>query len=313
VQLATEEGRVIGSLIEKQLTTPQQYPLTLNSLVLACNQSSNRDPVVSYDERVVEQTLAALKTVGLVRFVHPSHGRSVIRYRQVLDERLALDETELALLAVLLLRGPQTVGELRIRTERMASFDGIAGVETELGRLVVLPEPLVARLPRRPGQKEERWVQLLAVDGAAPNESHVEPPAGSVAAGSVAAGSGSAGSGSVGSGSVGSGSAGPPASTPAPGLTPGLVSPSGLPTEVVAPASVLGPGPPLAPMPPVSASSPLLGEPSSERATGVRTEPGVGPRSDLSVEILSAEVAELRAEVADLRAAFEDLRAELGG
>ena len=144
VQLDAEEGRVIGSLIEKQLTTPQQYPLTLNSLVLACNQSSNRDPAVSYEERTVEQTLAALKTAGLVRFVHPSHGRSVIRYRQVLDERLALDETELALVAVLLLRGPQTVGELRIRTERMATFDGITGVETELGRLLAQPEPLVA-------------------------------------------------------------------------------------------------------------------------------------------------------------------------
>src|SRR5580658_4968748 len=106
MQLSAEEGRVVGSLIEKQLTTPQQYPLTLNALVLACNQSSNRDPVVSYAERTVEETLAALKGAGLVRFVHPSHGRSVIRYRQVVEERLALEDRELALLGVLLLRGP---------------------------------------------------------------------------------------------------------------------------------------------------------------------------------------------------------------
>jgi uncharacterized protein YceH (UPF0502 family) len=289
VQLAAEEARVIGSLIEKQLTTPQQYPLTLNSLVLACNQSSNRDPVVFYDERVVEQTLAALKTEGLVRFVHPSHGRSVIRYRQVLDERLALDDTELALLAVLLLRGPQTVGELRIRTERMASFDGIAGVETELGRMVALPEPLVARLPRRPGQKEERWVQLLTADGAGPEDSFDEAPGGSVPGGPVPAGS-------VPGGPVPAGSM-PGGSVPA-GSVPGGSVPGGS-----------GGSPSL----PVSASSPYPPEPPPARASEARTEPSAGSPSGLSVETLAAEVAELRAEVADLRAAFEDLRAQLGG
>jgi hypothetical protein len=164
MQLSPEEGRIIGSLIEKQLTTPQQYPLTLNALVLACNQASNRDPVVRYRDRMVEETLAALKEAGLVRFVHPSHGRSVLRYRQVLDERLALDDKELALVGVLLLRGPQTVGELRSRTDRMATFDGIAAVESDLVRLSALPEPLVLRQARRPGQKEERWAQLLSPD-----------------------------------------------------------------------------------------------------------------------------------------------------
>jgi uncharacterized protein YceH (UPF0502 family) len=164
VPLSAEEGRVIGSLIEKQLTTPQQYPLTLNALVLACNQSSNRDPVVAYDELTVDETLTGLKDAGLVRFVHPSHGRSVLRYRQVLDERLALDAPRLALVGVLLLRGPQTAGELRLRTERMAQFDGIGSVESDLSYLGELPEPLVLRLPRRPGQKEERWAQLLTVD-----------------------------------------------------------------------------------------------------------------------------------------------------
>jgi uncharacterized protein len=161
VLLSPEEGRVVGSLIEKQLTTPQQYPLTMNSLLLACNQSSNRDPVVDFGERIVDGALASLKTEGIVRFVHPSHGRSVTRYRQILEERLALDITELALVGVLLLRGPQTAGELRSRTERMADFEGIAAVDTELDRLAGRPEPLARRLPRRPGQKEERWVQLL--------------------------------------------------------------------------------------------------------------------------------------------------------
>ena len=161
MRLGSEQGRVIGSLIEKQLTTPQQYPLSLNALVQACNQLSNRDPVVSYDERVVDETLLSLKEAGLVRFVHPSHGRSVTRYRQVLEERLGLDDQQLALVAVLLFRGPQTEGELRARTERMASFAGISTLEGELGRLAALPEPVAARLARRPGQKEERWTQLL--------------------------------------------------------------------------------------------------------------------------------------------------------
>jgi hypothetical protein len=165
MRLNAEGGRVIGSLIEKQLTTPQQYPLTLNALVLACNQTSNRDPVVAYDERMVDSTLVSLKEAGLVRFVHPSHGRSVIRYRQVLEERLALTAEQLALIGVLLLRGSQTMGELRGRTERMAAFEGIASVESELRRLGELPEPLVMRLARRPGQKEERWAELLTDAG----------------------------------------------------------------------------------------------------------------------------------------------------
>jgi uncharacterized protein YceH (UPF0502 family) len=164
MRLGAEQGRLIGSLIEKQLTTPQQYPLSLNALVQACNQVSNRDPVVSYDEMLVEGTLATLKEAGLVRFVHPSHGRSVTRYRQVLEERLGLDNQELALVAVLLLRGPQTAGELRSRSERMAQFEGIGAVDHELERLSAGPEPLVARLPRQPGQKEERWAQLLMPD-----------------------------------------------------------------------------------------------------------------------------------------------------
>lgn len=155
------EGRILGSLIEKQLTTPQQYPLSLNALVLACNQTSNRDPVTSLDEPTVEASLASLKEKGLLRYVLPSHGRSVVRYRQVLDERLGLDERQMALVGVLLLRGPQTVGELRARTERMARFDGTEDIERDLEGLTRGEEPFVALLPRRPGQKEQRWAHLL--------------------------------------------------------------------------------------------------------------------------------------------------------
>jgi uncharacterized protein len=163
------EARVIGSLAEKQLTTPQQYPLTLNALVLACNQSSNRDPVVAYDETTVEEALSSLKEAGLLRFVHPAHGRSATRYRQVLDERFGLDSRSLSVLTVMMLRGPQTVGELRSRTERMADFGNLHDVEDELERLGSGSDPLVRRLPRRPGQKEERWAELLS--GAAPEPS----------------------------------------------------------------------------------------------------------------------------------------------
>jgi uncharacterized protein YceH (UPF0502 family) len=164
VELSPVEARVIGSLAEKQLTTPQQYPLTLNALVMACNQTSNRDPVVVYDDALVEDALSSLKEAGLLRFVHPGHGRSATRYRQVIDERFGLDARGLSVVAVLLLRGPQTVGELRARTERMADYGGLDEIEAELGRLAGGPDPLVSRLSRRPGQKEERWAERLSGD-----------------------------------------------------------------------------------------------------------------------------------------------------
>jgi len=157
MMLSAEGARVLGSLVEKELTTPQQYPLTITSLVAACNQASNRDPVVDYGEGTVMSALDELKAQRLVRFVLPSHGRTAVRYRQVLDETLALDLRQVALLAVLLLRGPQTIGELRVRTDRMAEFDGLEDLEHELGCLASLNEPLVSSLGRRPGQKEERW------------------------------------------------------------------------------------------------------------------------------------------------------------
>jgi uncharacterized protein YceH (UPF0502 family) len=158
-RLTTREGRVVASLVEKQLTIPQYYPLTLNALVAACNQSSSRDPVTDYGEAEVLEAVESLKAKRLVRSVLPTHGRSVVRYRQILDETLGLDPPQLAVLAVLELRGPQTAAELRARTERLAAFDS---VDHELDLLASRDEPLVERLARRPGQKEERWTSLLA-------------------------------------------------------------------------------------------------------------------------------------------------------
>ncbi len=167
MDLSAAEIRVLGSLVEKQLTTPQQYPLTLNALTLACSQSSNRDPVVAYDEHSAEAAVTSVKTKGLVRFVHPSHGRSALRYSHTLDEAWGLDTRPLALLAVLMLRGPQTPGELRTRTERMVRFSDLSEVQAELDALAARAEPLVVRLGRGPGQKEDRYGQLLGGPGSA--------------------------------------------------------------------------------------------------------------------------------------------------
>ena len=187
MDLAASEIRVLGSLVEKQLTTPQQYPLTLNALALACSQSSNRDPVVHYDEHAVEEAVTSVKTRGLARFVHPSHGRSALRYGHTLDEAWGLDSRPLALLAVLMLRGPQTLGELRTRTERMVRFSDLGEVQAELDALAARSEPLVARQARAPGQKEDRFAQLLAladpvaVPGAAHAVAATDAPAGNPA------------------------------------------------------------------------------------------------------------------------------------
>ncbi len=165
--LSAQGGRVLGCLVEKGFTTPQQYPLTLNALSSACNQSTNRQPLMDLDDLTIERALDELKARGLVRFVLPSHGKSVTRYRHVFDEAYGLDAQRAALIAVLLLRGPQTAGELRARTERMADFDSVAAAQRELESLAGHPEPLVQLLPRRPGQKEDRWQQLLAIEPSA--------------------------------------------------------------------------------------------------------------------------------------------------
>lgn len=155
---------MLGCLAEKQLTTPQQYPLTANALALACSQTTNREPVLTFDDDDVTRALDELKKRHLVRFVLPSHGKSVTRYRHVLDEAFGLDVPRTALLAVLLLRGPQTPGELRARTTRMAEFGSVDAVQDDLEVLAAGPDPLVRLLTRRPGQKEDRWQQLLAAE-----------------------------------------------------------------------------------------------------------------------------------------------------
>ena len=167
VPLTPEAGRVLGCLVEKQLTTPQQYPLTLNALTTAANQATNRDPVVDLGEDEVVAAIDELRAEHLVRVVLPSHGRSVKRYRHVLDEVHGLDAARSGLLAALLLRGPQTVGELRARTERMVDLPSVADVQVELDVLAEHPDGLVRLLARRPGQKEDRWQQIVAAPWAA--------------------------------------------------------------------------------------------------------------------------------------------------
>jgi uncharacterized protein len=158
--LRSEEVRVLACLIEKEATVPDSYPLTLNTLRLACNQSTNRHPVVAYDDRTVENALVSLKSMGLVRFVHPAHGGRTTRYRHTADERWRLSPGELGVLSVLALRGPQTIGEVRARAER--HLDDTSSAEEILDTLAARhPEPLAVRLERRPGERDARYAHLL--------------------------------------------------------------------------------------------------------------------------------------------------------
>lgn len=154
------EGRVLGCLIEKERTVPDQYPLSMNSLVSACNQSSSRDPVMTLDEHEVDAAVSTLKAQGCARIVHPTHGRGVVRVRQVFDEKFALEAADAAVMGVLLVRGPQTAAELRTRTERLHNFDNVADVDTCLHQLA--ERQLVQLIERQHGQKEQRWQQLVA-------------------------------------------------------------------------------------------------------------------------------------------------------
>ena len=158
------EIRVVACLVEKQRTTPDVYPLSLNSLRIACNQSTNRDPVVDYDEATVVEGLRRLALRGWTRLASGPGGRAR-KYRHLLDEALGVDAAEISLLAVLMLRGAQTPGELKQRSERLHSFAGLAEVQETLERLIEREQ--VARLPRRPGQKEERYEHLLGGRGSA--------------------------------------------------------------------------------------------------------------------------------------------------
>jgi len=161
VELDEVEQRVLGSLLEKQRTVPGTYPLSENALRSACNQASSRDPVVEYDSRTVLDAVGRLKDRGLLRTVWAGAGSRVLKYHQLLDEALGLDDAARALVTVLLLRGPQSAGELRTRTERLHPFGDKEAVEAALRALADGDRPLVRELPRAPGHKETRWVHLL--------------------------------------------------------------------------------------------------------------------------------------------------------
>ena len=153
---------MVACLVEKQRTTPDQYPLSLNSLRLACNQSTNRDPVVEFDEATIRQALEGLARRRWVRLASGAGSRAT-KYRHLFDEAVGLDDSEISVLTVLMLRGPQTPGELRARTERLHRFDGNDGLRETIERLAT--RDLVAGVGRRPGQKEERYAHILAADG----------------------------------------------------------------------------------------------------------------------------------------------------
>jgi uncharacterized protein len=156
------EIRVLGSLIEKQRTTPDVYPLTLNALRLACNQSTNRDPVVDYDEKAIRSGIERLVQRKWAMLASWSNRRSM-KYRHTLDGALALEDGEISVLAVLMLRGPQTPGELKARTDRLHAFGDMGELSETLERLI--ERRLAMRLDRRPGQREERYAHLLSDDG----------------------------------------------------------------------------------------------------------------------------------------------------
>lgn len=158
--LTAIEARILGVFIEKELTTPDYYPLSLNGLTNACNQKSNRDPVMQLEESEVLEHVDRLRKIGLAMQSQDA-GSRVAKYRHCLRERLYLDDHELAILAELLLRGPQTLGELRSRADRMASFADLEAVESTLQELADKEPPLTIKLPRQPGRKESRYAQLF--------------------------------------------------------------------------------------------------------------------------------------------------------
>jgi hypothetical protein len=159
--LTETEARLVGALIEKQLTTPEYYPLTLNALVAACNQKTNRDPVVSYTEQIVQKSLDDLREKNIAYVFYGSTSR-VPKYKHILDKYCELEPPETAVVCVLLLRGAQTLGELRERTGRLYEFSGLGEVQETLDNLARREEPLVTKLERQPGQKEVRYAHLLS-------------------------------------------------------------------------------------------------------------------------------------------------------
>ena len=174
--LSDIELRVLGSLIEKQMATPEYYPLTLNALTLACNQKNNRNPVTAFDEAAVAQAVETLREKNLTYVFYGSNSR-VPKYKHVMSEIFHLDQAELAVMCVLMLRGAQTVGELRDSTTRLHNFTGLDEIDATLNLLIAKePEPLAARLPRQPGQKEARFAHLLSGEVVIGQPSETEAP-----------------------------------------------------------------------------------------------------------------------------------------
>ena len=161
IELNDAEARVLGALIEKEITTPDYYPLSMNALMTACNQSTNRNPVVHYDEDTVSRAFDSLREKGLAHVIDRGESR-VTKYRHVLYEALDLGRPSIAILCVLLLRGPQTIGEIRTRTNRLYDFTGLEELETSINAMMSGERPLVVRLPRQSGQKEVRYAHLLS-------------------------------------------------------------------------------------------------------------------------------------------------------
>jgi len=176
MELTEIEVRVLGCLIEKEMTTPDYYPMTANSMVSACNQKSNRSPVVDYGETEVVDAVDRLRNRGLARTVHGKGDRS-LKYRHVATETLKITSRQGALLAVLLLRGPQTLGELRSRTSRYTEFADLADVADELRAMADAEEPRVEMLRHRPGEKESRYRHLFGSSTDDPDEPTLEPEA----------------------------------------------------------------------------------------------------------------------------------------
>jgi len=177
VQLNPIEVRVLGALVEKETATPDYYPMSLNALINACNQKSNREPVMNLDEGAVREALDSLNEKGLAGSISSAESR-VTKYAHRLQETFNFDRRETAVLCVLFLRGPQTPGELRGRTERLYRFDGLEAVESVLHRLIEREPPLVTKLPRLPGTKESRYAHLLAGDLEGGEELSAAPEAG---------------------------------------------------------------------------------------------------------------------------------------
>ena len=178
MELTGNQARVLGALIEKHMTTPDHYPLTTSALVAACNQTSNRNPVLVLDETQVIEAVDALRSLEMARTVKRAGERS-IKHLEIADEGVDIDRRQKALLAVLLLRGPQTSGELRLRTERYVQFDSLGEVEEVLSSMASADIPVAHLMERVPGQKERRWAQLLsevsAAEGPAAPAVQVEP------------------------------------------------------------------------------------------------------------------------------------------